>query len=160
MTRTIGKQLRDVVRDAADHSSVVASDDDVHVTVDIEHAERYGVGVRGISVRPTGGVADVGEAAERIARDVDAVDDLRVVEYDRDEGEAILRSVEPQRDADGVDYWEATVNPTETTVQRYRKTHDEPERAVVVEPFSYRALGDLADQLAEALTPASPSNGG
>lgn len=158
MTGTIGKQLRDAVRNAADHASVVASDDDVRVTVDVEHAERYGVGVRGITVRPVDGIADVGEAAERIAHDVDAVDDLRVVEYDRGERQAILRSAEPQRDADGVDYWEATVNPTETTVQRYRKTHDEPERAVVVEPFSYRALGDLADQLAEALVPP-PSNG-
>ncbi len=87
----------------------------------------------------------------------DAVDELRVVEYDKGEQEAILRSAQPQEDEKGMDYWEATVKPNETTVQRYRKTHDEPDRAVVVEPLSYGILGELVDQVADAVAPGLSS---
>ncbi len=157
MGDTIGKQVRDEVRGAADDSSVVVSNDDVTVVVDVEHAERYGLGVRGLRVQPRQSTDDVGETAERIAHSVDAVDELRVVEYDKGEQEAILRSAQPQEDDKGIDYWEATVKPNETTVQRYRKTHAEPDRAVVVEPLSYGILGELVDQVADAVAPGLSS---
>lgn len=155
MASTIGKQLRDKVRGTVDDSSVVVSDDDATVIVDVEHAERYGVGVRGIRVQPSRGVVDVGETAERIAQHVDAIDELRVVEYDRTEQEAILRSAQPQSDEEGVAYWEASVKPTETTFQRYHKAHNEPERALVVEPLKYGTLGQLTDQLTDAVVPGT-----
>jgi hypothetical protein len=148
---TIGKQLRDQARGAADDTSISVSDDDATVSVDVEHAERYAVGVRGLRIEPAHPLTDVGEAAERIARQVDAVDELRVVEYDQSEQQAILRSAQPQSDREGVDYWEATVKPTETTLQHYHKAHSEPERAAVVEPLSYGTLGQLADQIVDAV---------
>ncbi|CAA9256806.1 MAG: hypothetical protein AVDCRST_MAG93-2009 [uncultured Chloroflexia bacterium] len=151
MGNTIGKQLRDQARGATDDTSISVSDDDATVSVDVEHAERYAVGVRGLRIEPAHPVRDVGEAADRIARQVDAVDELRVVEYDQSEQQAILRSAQPQSDEEGVDYWEATVKPTETTLQHYHKAHSEPERAAVVEPLSYGTLGQLADQIVDAV---------
>ena len=151
MDNTIGKQLRDQARGAADDTSISVSHNDATVSVDVEHAERYAIGVRGLRVQPAHSVADVGEAADRIVRHVDAVDELRVVEYDQGEQQAILRSAQPQSDEEGVGYWEASVKPTETTLQHYHKAHSEPERATVVEPLSYGTLGQLADQIVDAL---------
>jgi hypothetical protein len=154
---TAGKQIRDAVRGAADGTSASVTGDDATVTVDVEHAERYAVGVRGLRVEPRQPLANVGDAADRIARDVDAVDEMRVVEYDIAEQQAILRSAQPQSDDESVAYWEATVKPTETTLHRYHKSHDEPERALVVEPLSYGELGQLTDQLVDALAPDASS---
>ncbi len=153
MSDTIGKELREALRHAAgqDGVTVGVEGDDVHAAVDAEAIERYGVGVRGLSVRPTAPIGDVGEAAERIARDVDVIDPLRVLEYDAPEGEAILRTAEPEATEEGVTYWEATVRPDGTSVHRYHKAHAEPERQPVVEPLTHRQVGDLADQIGDAL---------
>jgi hypothetical protein len=153
MSTTIGRQLREHIRDAigSEQTSIEAADEDVRVTADLEHCERYAVGVRGMRVAPSTPNADVGDTAERIARHVDVIEHLRVVEVDTREGQAILRSDEPEADDEGVTYWEASVRPDETTLNRYHKAHAEPDRQAVVEPLTHRDVGDLADQLADAV---------
>ena len=153
MSTTIGRKLREQLRDVvgSDHTSVQTNDGDVSVTIDIEHCERYAVGIQGIHVAPAAPSADVAETAERIAQQVDAIEQLRVIEVDRREGKAILRSTEPEADEGGTTYWEATVQPRETTLNRYHKAHTEPDRQRVVEPITHRQLGELADQLADAV---------
>lgn len=153
MSTTIGKELRTKLRDAAgrENTTVDASKDGVSVSVDAEACDKYATGVRGVRVRPAEAVTDVGDAAERIAEHVDAIDRLRVVEYDAPQQEAILRSAEPETDEGGITYWEATVKPDETSVQRYHKDHGRPDREAVVEPLTHRNLGELADQIVEAM---------
>ena len=153
MSTTIGETLRKQLRDAvgSEHTAVDATGDGASVSVDVEHCERYAVGVRGIRVTPAEPVEDVRDTAERIARDVDTVDRLQVVEVDTREGQAILRSAEPEADEGGVTYWEATVKPDETALNRYHKAHAEPDRQAVVEPVTHREVGQLADQLVDAI---------
>lgn len=153
MSTTIGKELRAKLRDAAgrENTTVDANKDGVSVSVDAEACDKYAIGVRGVRVRPSEAVTDVGDAAERIARNVDVIDPLRVVEYDAPQQEAILRSTEPETDEGGITYWEATVKPDETSVERYHKDHRQPDRQRVVEPLTHRDLGELADQIADAL---------
>jgi hypothetical protein len=153
MSTTIGEQLRTRLRDAIgqDHTTIGADVDGTRIAVDAEHCERYATGVRGVSVRPAAPLVDVGGAAERIAHDVDAVDQLAVVEYDANEQQAILRSAEPQADEEGVTYWEASVKPDEATFHRYHKAHAVPDREQVAEPITHRDLGKLADQIVDAL---------
>ncbi len=158
MSVNIGKELRTKLRDAAgkEHTSVGVAGDGVSVSVDVEHCERYAVGVRGLRVTPAEPIADVGETAERIAQHVDAVERLRVVEFDAPEGQAILRSAEPEADEAGVTYWEATVKPDETTLHRFHKAHLQPDREVVVEPITHQEVGELADQIVDALAGDTP----
>jgi len=154
MSTTIGKQLRARLRDAIgqEQTSIDANHEAGSVSVDIERCERYAIGVRGISVRPAEADSDIGGIAERISDKVDVIDPLRVVEIETEEQQAILRSAEPEADEEGVTYWEATVTPDETTLHRYHKTHAEPDRTVVVEPLTHGAIGELADQIMDALT--------
>lgn len=153
MSATPGQELQDALRRAVGQQDTTIAVDTgaAGVSVDVESVDRYAVGVRGLRVRPAEPVADVGGAAERIAERVDVIDPLRVIEYDAPAQEAILRSAEPAADQDGVTYWEATVRPGDTSVQRYHKAHGEPDRQPLVEPVMHRALGRLADQIVDAL---------
>jgi hypothetical protein len=158
MSTQIAKELRTKLRDAvgSENTTVDATSGGVGVSVDAEGCDRYAVGVRGLRVTPAEPVADVGGAAERIAEHVDVIDRLKVVEYDPPQAEAILRSAEPETDEAGVTYWEATVKPDETAVHRYHKAHDEPDRQIVVEPITHREVGELANQIADALSGEAP----
>jgi hypothetical protein len=109
------------------------------------------VGVRGIKVTPATPGDDIRKTAERVAHGVDVIEPLHVVEVDPHEGQAILRSAEPEADTEGVTYWEASVKPRGTTLNRYHKAHGEPDRQVVVEPLSHREIGKLVDQVADAI---------
>ncbi len=153
MSTQIGKQLKQKLAGASgqEHTSVDASGGGVSVAVDVERCERYAVGVEGVRIRPDTPVENVGEAAERIARNVDVIDPLRVVEYEASTEEAILRSAEPAADEGGVTYWEANVKPDETTLHRFHKAHDEPDRRVVVEPMTHGEAGAVVEQIADAL---------
>lgn len=153
MSTTIGGKLREQLRDVvgSDHTSVQTNDEEVSVTIDIERCERYAIGIQGIHIAPAAPRADVAETADRIAKQVDAIEHLRVIEFDQREGKAILRTAEPEADEGGITYWEATVQPVETTLNRYHKAHTEPDRQRVVEPITHRQLGELADQLADAV---------
>jgi len=153
MSTTIGHRVREQLRDVvgSEGASVHTNDGGVSVTIDIEHCERYAVGIQGIHIAPAAPSADIAETAERIARQVDAIEHLHVVEVDRREGKAILRSAEPEADEAGITYWEATVQPVETTLNRYHKAHAEPDRQLIVEPITHRELSDLTDQLADAV---------
>ena len=158
MSANIGKELRAKLRDAAgsEHTSVGVAGDKAGVSVDVEHCERYAAGVRGLRVTPAEPIPDVGEAAERIAQHVDAIEPLRVVEVDAREGQAILRSADPEADEAGVTYWEATVKPDETTLHRFHKAHIQPDREVVVEPITHQEVGEIADQIVDALSGDAP----
>lgn len=153
MTRSIGDELRAKLRDAigSDHTTVDVESEGVSAVLDLEHCERYAVGVRGLEVTPAEPGTDIHQTAERIARGVDVIEPLRVVEVDTGEAQAILRSAEPEADEEGVTYWEATVRPRGTAINRYHKSHDEPDRQIVVEPLSHREAGKLVDQVADAL---------
>ena len=153
MSTSVGDELRARLRDAVggENTTVGAEAGGVSVAVDVEHCERYAVGVRGIEVAPARPCDDIRETAERVARGVDVIDPLHVVEVDAREGQAILRSAEPETDEQGVTYWEATVKPRGTAINRYHKSHAEPDREIVVEPLSHREAGRLVDQVADAL---------
>ena len=158
MSKTIGDQLRGRLRDAIgqEHTTIGASGDAGSVSVDVERCERYAVGVRDLQVRPADPVTDVGGAAERIVDQVDTIEPLKVVEFDAREQQAILRSAEPEADEGGVTYWEAAVRPDETTLHRFHKAHDAPDREVVVEPMTHGDIGKLADQIVDAVTGVEP----
>lgn len=153
MGTSIGDELRARLRDAvgSDNTTIGVESEGVSVTVDVEHCERYAIGVRGIEVTPAQPSKDIHKTAERVAREVDVIEPLRVVEVDTREGQAILRSAEPEADEEGVTYWEATVKPHGAAINRYHKSHGEPDRQVVVEPLSHREAGKLVDQVADAL---------
>ena len=158
MSTTIGKKLRAKLGDTAGQENITVdvSQDGVSVAVDAEGCDKYAAGVRDLRVRPSEAVSNVGDAAERVAQNVDVIDRLRVVEYDAPQQEAILRSEEPEADEVGITYWEATVKPDETTVQRYHKDHRQPDRDRIVEPLTHRDLGELADQIVDALHGETP----
>jgi hypothetical protein len=125
----------------------------VSINVDIESSERYASGVHGITVSPHHPVADVRDAADRIVEYVqDLGEPLTVVECDEGEGRAIVRSRTPEQDEAGVTYWEADVQPKQTSLHRYRKEHDAPERSSVTEPLLHSTVGRVAEQLADAVT--------
>lgn len=153
MTTSIGDELRQKLRDAVgkDNTTIGVESEGVGVAVDVEHCERYAIGIRGIEVTPAEPSKDIRKTAERVAREVDVIEPLRVVEIDSREGQAILRSAEPEADEEGVTYWEATVKPRGTAINRYHKSHGEPDRQIVVEPLSHREAGKLVDQVADAL---------
>lgn len=153
MSTSIGDELRARLRDAvgSDNTTIGVESEGVSVAVDIEHCERYAIGVRGIEVTPAQPSKDIHKTADRVSREVDVIEPLRVVEIDTREGQAILRSAEPEADEEGVTYWEATVKPRGTTINRYHKSHGEPDRQVVVEPLSHREAGKLVDQVADAI---------
>jgi hypothetical protein len=157
MSTSIGDELKARLRDAvgSDNTTVGVEGDDISATIDVEHCERYAVGVRGIDVTSTSPSKDIRETAEGIARKVDVIEPLRVVEVDTREGQAILRSAEPEADEEGVTYWEATVKPRGTAINRYHKSHGEPDREIVVEPLSHREAGKLVDQVADAIRETS-----
>lgn len=153
MTKSIGDELRAKLRDAvgSDNTTLGVEDEGIRAVLDLEHCERYAVGVRGLEVTPAEPTTDIHETAERIARQVDVIEPLRVVEVDAHEAQAILRSAEPEADEEGVTYWEATVKPRGTAINRYHKSHADPDRQVIVEPLSHREAGKLVDQVADAL---------
>lgn len=156
MSHTISKDLTDKLRQhIGQGNGVVSSDTDAaSISVDIEQSERYAVGVRGIDVRPKQPIGDVGEAAERIVSNVDALGEpLQVVECDPKAGQAIVRSAQPETDEAGVTYWEADVQRDQTSLHRYRKEHSAPDREAVTEPLPHAVAGKIAEQLADAVRP-------
>lgn len=156
MSQSIAHELTDRLRQHTGQGGgvVTAHGDGVSVSVDVEQSERYAVGVRGITVKPTQPVADVRDAADRIVERVQELDGpLTVVEHDAGAGQAIVRSAEPEHDEAGVTYWEADVRADETTLHRYRKDHAAPEREVVTEPLPHKIAGRVAEQLADAVKP-------
>lgn len=134
--------------------SVEVVGDSVTVVVEAEQTDRYAVGVQRVVVRPAAGQPAVDTVARNIAEQVTALDQLQVIEVDGGEQRAILRSAQPDTDEAGVTYWEANVSPSETTLQRFRKDHQTADRQPQVEPIWYRDLGKVADQLANAVSPA------
>ncbi|PLS76981.1 MAG: hypothetical protein CYG59_26285 [Chloroflexi bacterium] len=154
MSTTIAHELTDRLRKQIGQGGgvVEVNGDGASVAVDVEQSERYAVGVRGITVTPTQPVADVRDAAERIAHGVTELDGpLTVVEYDTRQDQAIVRSAEPEADETGVTYWEADVRADETTLQRYRKDHAAPDREQITEPLLHSTVGRVAEQLVDAL---------
>lgn len=156
MSDTIAKNLADRLRQHTGQGAgtVSAEGDGVTVSVDVEQSERYAVGVRGIAVTPGQPARDVRDTAEQIVERVTAIGDpLQVVECDAAGGQAIVRSAEPETDADGVIYWEADVRQDGTALHRYRKDHSQPDREVVTEPLPHGTVGKIAEQLADAVRP-------
>lgn len=154
MSQTIANELTDGLRQHAGQGAgtITANRDGVSVSVDVEQSERYAVGVRGITVKPTQTVSDVRGVADRIVENVQELDGpLAVIEADAKSGQAIVRSAEPETDDTGVTYWEADVRADETSLQRYRKDHAAPERQVVTEPMPHKIAGRVAEQLADAV---------
>lgn len=132
--------------------AVDAAADGVSVSVDVEDSERYAVGVRGISVRPDRPIDDVRRAAEDVAAGMPSLGEpLAVVEVDPRSGRAVVRSAAPETDEAGVTYWEADVRSDETTLRRYRKQHDEPERETITEPMPHAVAGKVGGELADAI---------
>lgn len=154
MSNTIAHELTDRLRkQVGQGGGVIGVDGDgVSVAVDVEQSERYAVGVRGITITPTQPVTNVRDTAERIAQGVTELDGpLTVVEYDTRQGQAIVRSVEPQADDDGVTYWEADVRADKTSLHRYRKDHAAPDREQITEPLLHSTVGRVAEQVADAV---------
>jgi hypothetical protein len=155
MSNTLAKDLADRLRQQTgkDGGPVTIVGDSANVTVDVEHSERYAVGVRGVQVRPHQPVADVRDAAERITQNVTELDGpLSVVEFDARQDQAIVRSAQPETDEAGVTYWEADVRADETTLRRYRKNHDAPDREAVTEPLMHNTVGRVVEQIVDATT--------
>jgi hypothetical protein len=145
----IGDTLR---RQAGQDPGVIRTErDGVSVEVDIEATERYASGVRGVTVRPARPAPSVRDVAERIVERVDALEPLAIVECDDRQGRAIVRSAEPEHTAEGVTYWEADVQPDSTSLHRYHKQHDAPEREQIAEPLLHPTIGRVAEQLADAV---------
>jgi len=154
MSSTIAKKVTEQLKQHVGKGEDVVTVDSggVSVSVDVEQSERYAVGIRGVTVKPQQPVQDVGQAAERIVAGVRDLDGpLTVVEYDRGAGQAIVRSAEPETDAEGVTYWEADVRSNETSLQRYRKDHTATDRHSITEPLPHNVAGRIAEQLADAL---------
>lgn len=155
MSNTLAKDLADRLRQntGKNEGQVTVIGDGASVIVDVEHSERYAVGVRGVTVRPHQPIADVRDAAERISQHVTDLDgDLAVVEFDSRQEQAIVRSAQPQTDEAGVTYWEADVRADETTLRRYRKDHDAPDREAVTEPLMHNTVGRVVEQIVDATT--------
>jgi hypothetical protein len=153
-TTTIAKDVADQLRQHINRGPGVITADggDVTVSVDVEHSERYAVGVRGIHVTPQQPSTDIRGTADRIVERVQSLDEpLHVVECDTANGRAIVRSAEPEADEQGVSYWEADVQRGGTSLRRYHKSHAAPEREAVVEPMKHTTAGRVADQLADAI---------
>lgn len=151
---TIAKDLTDKLRQQQNQGAGVieAGTDNGVIRVDVEHSERYAVGIRGISVQPATPV-NVNDAAERIAGNVDALGEpLQIVEVDRGAKRAVVRSAQPDADEAGVTYWEADVQPDQTTLHRFRKDHSAPDRAVIAEPLPHAVAGKVAEQLSDAIS--------
>jgi hypothetical protein len=149
----IGDTLR---RQAGQAPSVISTErDGVSVEVDVEASERYASGVRGVTVRPSHShpeaTRSVRDVAERIVERVDALEPLAIVECDDRQGRAIVRSAEPEQSTDGVRYWEADVQPDGTSLHRYHKQHDQPDREQIAEPLLHPTIGRVAEQLADAV---------
>lgn len=152
MSSSIAKNITDGLQRHIHQGAgtIEAAGDGASVSVDVEQSERYAVGVRGISVRPQQPIDDVRGAADRIVNGVsDLGEPLAVVEADDDR--SIVRSAEPDQDEGGVTYWEADVRSDETSLHRYRKQHDAIEREIVTEPLPHRAVGRIAEQLADSM---------
>ncbi len=152
--KSIAQKITDALHDQIGRGEgVIAVDSDsVSITVDIESSERYASGVHGISVSPQHAVTDVRDAADRIVEYVqDLGEPLSVVECDEGEGRAIVRSRTPEQDEVSITYWEADVQPKQTSLHRYRKEHDAPERSIVAEPLLHSTVGRVAEQLADAV---------
>jgi hypothetical protein len=154
---SIAKDVADRLRQHIDRGEgvVTVNGGDVTVSVDVEHSERYAVGVRGMHVTPQQPNNDIRGTADRIVEQVQSLDEpLRVVECDAANGRAIVRSAEPEADEQGVRYWEADVQRDGTSLRRYQKNHDAPEREAIVEPMKHTTAGRVADQLADAVRSA------
>lgn len=153
MSGTIAKHLTDNLRQhIGQGAGVVGVDGDgMAINVDVEQSERYAVGVRGIAVKPSQPNPDVRGIADRVVDGTTALGEpLTVVECDAG-GQAIVRSAEPDADAEGVTYWEADVRADGTSLHRYRKEHSAPDREVVTEPLPHNVVGRIAEQLADAV---------
>ena len=154
MGTTIAKEITDRLRQQIGQGPGVITADSggAGVSVDVEQSERYAVGVRGVTARPAQPATDVRDVAERIVAGVTDLDGpLTVVEYDTRQGQAIVRSAQPEADEAGVSYWEADVRADETSLRRYRKDHSAPEREAVTEPLMHGTVGRVAEQLADAV---------
>ncbi|WP_026369181.1 hypothetical protein [Kallotenue papyrolyticum] len=154
MAETIAQHLKDVLRQQIGQGTTVVqvAGDAATVVVEVEACERYAVGLRGMTVAPLVPVPDVRRMAEQIVQRVHALDEaLCVVEQDAALGRAIVRSAQPERDQGGVAYWEVDVQPAALTLRRYHKAHSAPERTVETAPLPYARLGQVAEQLVEAV---------
>lgn len=156
MAETIAQHLRDALRQQIGQgaTAVQVAGAAATVVVEVEACERYAVGLRGMSVVPAVPAPDVRRTAEQIVQRVQALDEaLCVVEQDAALGRAIVRSAQPERDQDGVAYWEVDVQPAALTLRRYRKLHRAPERTVETAPLPYALVGQVAEQLVAAVAP-------
>ena len=149
----IAQYIGDILRRQAGHDpgAIHTERDGVSIEVDVEAAERYASGVRGVTVRPAQPAPSVRDVAERIVERVDALEPLALVECDTAGGRAIIRSAEPEQSTDGVRYWEADVQPDGTSLHRYHKQHDAPDREQIAEPLLHPTIGRVAEQLADAV---------
>ncbi len=141
-------------RQGGGEGTITVDSDGASISVDIEHSDRYASGVRGITVQPHQPTQGVRDVAERIVEGVqDLGEPLAIVEYEERERRAVVRSSTPEQDAEGVTYWEADVQPEQTSLHRYRKDHDAVDRQVVTEPLLHPTAGRVAEQLADAVAP-------
>jgi hypothetical protein len=139
-------------RQAGRDPGVISTErDGVSIAIDVEAADRYASGVRGVTVRPSSPAPSVRDVAERIVERVDALEPLAIVECDNAQGRAIVRSAEPEQSADGVRYWEVDVQPDGTSLHRYHKQHDAPDREQIAEPLLHPVVGRVVEQLADAV---------
>ena len=80
---------------------------------------------------------------------------LALVELDRAEGIAQLRSNPPRAEKDQSTYWEVLVRSKpylQVSLARYQWTPDHPERTRVAYPATFATLGRIAQDLAECLS--------
>jgi hypothetical protein len=158
----VAEYISDTLRRQAGHDpgTVSTQHDGVSIEVEVDAAERYASGVRGITVRPDRSSGSVRDVAERIVDQVDALDPLAIVECDDEQGRAIVRSAEPEQSTEGVTYWEADVQPDATSLHRYHKSHATPEREQIAEPLLHPTVGRVAEQLADAVREQGTENRG
>ncbi len=117
------------------------------ITADLADIERHAVSIERVALDFAAPQA-VAPAAQRIAREVQALEPLHVLEAEADL--AVLRTAAPATDDAGVGYWEAQVTSSGVTLEHFHKAHAAPDRVAQPAPVWQRTLGELIEQLAAA----------
>ena len=156
---TLGSLLRDAVQtcpaDALATTAIVVQHEGVALRANFADRDRYSATLLYLEAGSAeAGAADDSGLERRVAALIERFnyleEPLELIELDRTDAIALLRSAPPQRDAHDLYYWEIRLTQTTevtATLARYRWSPGMPEREAIAYPATFPMIARLADSL-------------
>ena len=159
----LGTMLHEQLKklDAGNNAVAVAAGSN-HALLNIVDSDRYSVTMRDLTVggmpRHSSVPTFLDVATSALIHELQYLEEpLARIELDATEGQAILRSTQPQREGETLSYWEVTLDAgvaPSAKIARYSWSPGMIEREPVAYPATFRLLARITDSMETALASA------